>query len=159
MSEAIARKIIEDAGGKVTEVGGPLPDGTGFMIGSFPLPKDHWLTADQEGFNVPPMPLRMGESQRFSIGFCKLDSPIGDCGAVYGAAISRKHLEQMVRAAGRYAVRCATMNGKDDDFDPDALIQCLIVGMFGYGTENGLSSDEVVNPPDQNPNRRFQVNE
>jgi hypothetical protein len=39
------------------------------------------------------------------------------------------------------------MNGKDADFDPDALIQCLIVGFLGYYTPDGLSSDEWANPP------------
>ena len=51
-----------------------------------------------------------------------------------------------VRAAGKYAVRCATMNGKEMDFDPDALLQNLVTGFLGYHTENGLSDDEDANP-------------
>jgi len=51
----------------------------------------------------------------------------------------REPLAQALKAAGRYAVRCATMNGILDDFDPDALIQCLEIGFFGYFTEDGLS--------------------
>ncbi len=31
----------------------------------------------------------------------------------------------------------ATMKGKEQDFDPDALIQNLIVGMLGYHTPTG----------------------
>ena len=38
------------------------------------------------------------------------------------------------------------MNGKEMDFDPGALLQNLVVGMLGYWTENGLSSDEWANP-------------
>jgi len=98
-----------------------LPDGSGFSVGSLPLPKDHWLTA--EGYNVPPMPLRMGT-----------DNPM------------RNRIAEDLRAAGRYAVRGATMNGKEMDFDPDALIQNLIVGFLGYWTPSGLSSDEWANP-------------
>jgi len=125
MSEALAKKLIEDLGGKVEEVGGPLPDGSGFMIGSFPLPKDHWLYTDPE-FNVPPMPFLMGKEHP-----------------------ERKRMEEALRAAGRYAVRCATMNGKDGDFDPDALIQNLVVGMVGYHTATGLSCDSFANPPER----------
>ncbi len=116
------KELIENAGGKVEEVG-LLPDGSGFAIGSFPLPKDHWLTANPEAFNVPPMPFRMGKGEP-----------------------ERRRYEQALRAAGRYAVRCATYNGKEMDFDPDALIQNLITGFLGYHTATGLSSDEWANP-------------
>jgi hypothetical protein len=34
--------------------------------------------------------------------------------------------------AAKYAIKAATDNGKDVDFDPDALIQNLLVGLFGY---------------------------
>ena len=52
---------IEAMGGKVLEVGGPLPDGSGFAVASMPLPKDHWLTAD--GFDEPPAPMRIVRSR------------------------------------------------------------------------------------------------
>lgn len=126
--EALARKLIEDMGGNVEEVSGPLPDGSGFMIGSFPLSKDHWLYADPQ-FNVPPMPFMMGKNHP-----------------------ERERMEKALLAAGRYAIRCATMNGKDNDFDPDALIQSLVVGMVGYHTDSGLSSDSWANPPKRNGN-------
>lgn len=42
-----------------------------------------------------------------------------------------------LKKAGQYAVRCATENGTINDFDPDALIQNLIVGFLGYHTEDG----------------------
>ena len=160
LSEQLARKLIEDAGGKVEEVSGPLPDGSGFMIGSFPLRKDHWIYSNEDGFNVPPMPLRIGEDVSVSLGFIPSGRETDTfTGAVYGVTITRKKFEQMLRAAGKYAVRCATMNGKEMDFDPDALLQNLVVGMFGYGTENALSGDEWANPPDQNPNKTYQIND
>ncbi|WP_338615489.1 hypothetical protein [Pigmentiphaga sp. CHJ604] len=113
------QEFIEAAGGKVID-GGVLPDGSGFAVASMPLPKDHWLT--QPGFNTPPMPMRMG------------------------AGAERERLAEMLRAAGRYAVRCATMNGQDEDFDPDALVQNLVVGALGYWTDDGLSGDSWANP-------------
>lgn len=104
-----------------------LPDGSGFATMSFPLPADHWSVVDPDGFNVPPMGLRLGT-----------DAP------------ERDDIAEQIRAAGRYAYRCATMNGKIIDLDPDALVQNLIVGLLGYWTPNGLSSDEWANPPEAN---------
>lgn len=113
-------KLITEAGGKV-ESAGALPDGSGFMTASFPLPKDHWLTAD--GYNVPPMPFR-----------CGTDNP------------RHRELCEAIRAAGRYAVRASTMNGREIDFDPDAMLQNFIVGLLGYHTADGTSSDAIFNP-------------
>jgi hypothetical protein len=113
-------ELIEGAGGKVEHVGGPLPDGSGFATASFPLPKDHWLTAP--GFNTPPMPFRCGWGDK------------------------RVELTKQIRAAARYAVRSATMNGAEDDFDPDAMVQNFVTGMLGYSTADGTSSDEWANP-------------
>lgn len=96
-------------------------EGVCFAVVSYPLPKDHWLTAP--GDNVPPMGLRMGT-----------DHP-------QHAAMVEK-----IRAAGRYAIRSATMNGREEDFDPDALIQNLVVGLLGYHTKDGLSGDSWANP-------------
>ncbi len=77
-----------------------LPDGSGFFVGSFPLPKDHWLYAPQvdgwdserDCFPDTPQPI-LDESQR-----------------------------EAVKAAIRWAVRGATMRGTEPDFDPDALV-------------------------------------
>lgn len=91
-----------------------LPDGSAFGVFSFPLPKDHWLT--KEGDDKPPMPFLIGTNDP-----------------------KRADLVEKIWAAGRYAVRATTMNGKEKDFDPDALIQNLVVGMVGYYTEDGLS--------------------
>lgn len=112
-------EMIEQCGGKVNEIGA-LPDGSGFATASFPLPKDHWLT--QPGHNIPPMPWRLG------IG------PVRD------------QLAEKIQAVARYAIRASTMNGTEDDFDPDAMVQNFIVGMLGYWTSDGLSSDDSGNP-------------
>jgi hypothetical protein len=115
------QQLADAVGGTIEHVE-RLPDGSGAAVMSMPLPANHWLT--QPGYNVPPMVMRMGTSQP-----------------------ERKVWEEQIRAAGRYAVRCATMNGTEDDFDPDALVQNLVVGMLGYFTPNGLSSDTDANPP------------
>ena len=90
-----------------------------------PLPYHHWIYGDpaaivEEGdgwsLECPPMPMRAGT-----------DDP------------RRTELAEMLTLAGRYAVRAATLNGKDMDFDPDALLQNLIIGMLGYCTSDGLS--------------------
>lgn len=95
-----------------------LPDGSAFSILSLPLPSDHWLYAPQEGWNDPPAGL-----------LCGTDDP------------NRAILVEHVRAAARYAVRGATMNGTVMDFDPDALVQNMIVGLFGYCTSDGLPGE------------------
>jgi len=98
-----------------------LPDGSAFAILSTPLPSNHWLTAD--GYNVPPMPLRLGG-----------DDP------------RRQLFNDAVRAAARYAIRASTMNGKENDFDPDAMVQNMVVGLLGYHTPDGLCGEEWADP-------------
>jgi hypothetical protein len=46
-----------------------------------------------------------------------------------------------IRDAARYAIRASTMNGKETNFDPDALVQNLIVGFLGYWTQDGLPGE------------------
>ena len=118
----VIRNLADAVGGKV-DFCVELTDGSGAAGMPMPLPKDHWIYQRQPEGNVPPMPLRMGT-----------DDP------------GRKDWEAKLRAAGQYAVRCATMNGRETDFDPDALIQQLIVGMLGYYTPDGLSRDSEMNP-------------
>ena len=120
MSENIVRQLAKDVGGEITEMQ-RLPDGSGFAVMSMPLPKNHWLTA--EGDNVPPMPIRMGT-----------DDP------------GRSIKSDQIRAAAKYAIRASTMNGKEIDFDPDAMVQNFVVALLGYWTPDGLSSDEWANP-------------
>lgn len=98
-----------------------LPDGSAFFTASFPLPKDHWLYAP--GYNVPPMGHRLG-----------VDSS------------HRKEWQEKVIAAARYAVRASTMNGKITDFDPDAMVQNMVIGLLGYYTPDGLGHEPGMDP-------------
>lgn len=88
-----------------------LPDGSAFSTVSLPLPKDHWI---YEPNGAPPAGMRTG---------------IADP--------RRQELANMITMAARYAIRGATMSGKDADFDPDALVQNMIVGLLGYWTPTG----------------------
>ena len=95
-----------------------LSDGSAVFYGSFPLPKGHWLYKKKE--NKPPMRFRLGT-----------DHPEHDA------------WERSIREAARFAVRSATMNGTDNDFDPDAMVQMFIIGMIGYYTPDGRSSEDI----------------
>jgi len=90
-----------------------LPDGSAFFVAAYPLPKTHWIYA--EGHNEPPMPMRIGVGSK------------------------RNELADQIRAAARYAIRASTMNGKEMDFDPDAMVQNMVVGLLGYWTDTGRS--------------------
>ena len=92
-----------------------LPDGSAFGVMSWPLPKDHWL---YEKTGEPPTPFLRGT-----------DDP------------ERQEWREKIRAAGKYAIKAATMSGKDADFDPDALLQNLVIGMLGYHTSDGLNQE------------------
>lgn len=85
-----------------------LPDGSGFFTASMPLPKDHWLYA----------PSSRWDSKRDELE--ELPLPI-----------LTRELEGHVRVAIRYAIRTATMNGTEPDFDPDALVQSAIYALCG----------------------------
>lgn len=104
--------LVEGAGGKVTEGPTALPDGSGFILASFPLPKDHWI---YQATGEPPMPFRRGTSDP-----------------------QRAAWAEKIQEAGRYAIRGSTMSGKEMDFDPDAMLRNLVVGMLGYWTPTGL---------------------
>jgi len=105
------QQLADAVGGTIEHVE-RLPDGSGAAVLSMPLPADHWLT--QPGYNEPPMPFRRGT-----------DDP------------ERQDWAEKIRAAARYAVRASTMNGTEDDFDPDAMVQNMVVGMIGYFTPDG----------------------
>jgi hypothetical protein len=98
-----------------SELGGKVVDRLphGSAVVALPLPKDHWLY--KEGHDEPPAPMRIGRGER------------------------RSELAAQVQAAARYAVRASTMNGKEKDWDPDAMVQNMIVGLLGYWTEDGHS--------------------
>lgn len=119
----IVEKLADDLGGKIEEAA-VLPDGSGFAVISYPLPADHWLYAVPRGrYEPPPMPMRMGK-----------DDP------------RRRGMTEALRKAARYAIRASTMNGKEMDFDPDAMVGNFVVGFLGYHTEDGLSADDWANP-------------
>ena len=88
-----------------------LPDGSGFGIMSFPLPKDHWIYKERE-------------YEDGAIDPNDLPAPI----------LTHSFRRQVI-AAIRYAVRSATNCGKEDDFDPDALVQNAVYALCGpYGS-------------------------
>jgi hypothetical protein len=139
------QEIADAVGGEIKEMG-RLPDGSGFAIMSMPLPEDHWIT--QPGYNVSPMPFRMGTKDRVVITrwhwwnrfvWRTVPKPVLD----------RQQMADRIRAAGRYAIRASTMNGKDMDFDPDAMLQNLVNGMLGYWTADGLSGFADDNPQER----------
>lgn len=132
------QEMADAVGGKITEMG-ELPDGSGFAMMSMPLPKDHWSTVNPEASNVPSMPLRVGENGTINI--------IREDGSGrHVIRLTRREFAELLHEAGKYAYRCATMNGREPDLDPDALLQNLVVGLLGYWTADGLSSDEWMNP-------------
>jgi hypothetical protein len=77
-----------------------LPDGSGVMLASFPLPKDHWIFED--------IPIE--------------ERPVG--------FVDSRHRVD-VRERLRWAIRGATGNGRDMDFDPDALVMLAVTAICG----------------------------
>ncbi len=139
----VVQQIATAAGGTITECA-VLPDGSGFALMSMPLRKDHWIY--QKGADgvsqPPPMPFRMGVDEYVTVAiFPNKGFPDRS------ARMTRKEFAQRICEAGKHAVRGATMHGAEMDFDPDALLQNLIVGMLGYWTADGLSGDAWANPP------------
>lgn len=109
------QQLADAIGGTIDHVE-RMPDGSGSAILSTPLPANHWLT--QPGHDEPPVPFLMGTSDP-----------------------RRTDWAEKIRAAARYAVRGATLNGTEEDFAPDAMVQNMVVGMLGYFTPDGLSTD------------------
>ena len=116
-----------------------LPDGSGVAFASLPLPASHWLT--RPGSNVPPIPFRMGALSLVNINIVHTDGTADEY-----FPLSRDEFADLLRKAARHAVRAATLNGSVEKWDPDAIIQNLVVGMLGYFTDSGLSDDAVQNP-------------
>lgn len=106
-AQGAMRGVIRDAITAYLEASGDardnavtvLPDGSAFSVASFPLPSDHWLYAPQ----CAEWDVKRDTSA---------DTPIPIIGNDQRA---------LVIAAMRWAIRGATMNGKEKDFDPDAL--------------------------------------
>jgi len=84
-----------------------LPDGSGVSTATLPLPKGHWIYHH----NPCDPPAKM---------LTYTDDPM------------RQGMEDAIRAGAKWAIRGATMSGKESDFDPDAMVQNLIVGLLGY---------------------------
>ena len=135
MQQDLIDEMADSLGGTITEKE-VLPDGSGFAIMSLPLPENHWIYGDRECerfvcnhegddvfYEPPPMPMRMGTNNPH-----------------------REEFAEMLRRAARYAIRASTMNGKEMDFGPDALVQNIVIGMLGYHTPDGLTDDEWANP-------------
>ena len=87
-------------------------------MASFPLPKDHWLYAPREY----------------------------DVGAEHPKELPSPILTHALRAevvsAIRYAIRGATMCGKETDFDPDALVQNAVYALCGPYRSAALAAQE-----------------
>lgn len=87
-----------------------LPDGSAFAVLSLPLPADHWLYREREYATPesletvdlpPPFVLKTGENI------------------------------ELVMLAARWAIRASTNCGKDNDFDPDAMVQNFMYATLG----------------------------
>jgi hypothetical protein len=111
-----------------------LPDGSAFTIGSFPLAKDHWLYAPHE--------YKPGSSDPV-----ELPAPL----------LTHDSREQVI-AAIRYAVRGATMCGKEQDFDPDALVQNAVYALCGPYTAIKNTDDKNSQEFDSGLYSTFEVN-
>ena len=166
----VLKEIASACDGKINEVG-ILPDGSGFATMSMPLRPDHWIYGKEFNgeYEAPPMVFRMGAESRavvdvFDHSGAKQKPSVVELEEILahtpaGAAsirpdgsivvgMTREEMAEKIREAGKYAVRSATMQGKEMDFDPDALLQNLVVGFLGYWTEDGLSGcDDWANPP------------
>lgn len=88
-----------------------LPDGSAFTVAELSLPLNHWLYSQEN--NIPPMPYKMG-----------VVDP------------RRSEMVQNIRKATKYALRVSTMNGQTD-YDPDAVVQNMVIAMVGYFTLDG----------------------
>lgn len=99
-----------------------LPDGSAFFVASFPLPKDHWLYAPQ---------CAEWDSER-------------DTSADTPRPILDSSQRAAVIAAIRYAIRGATMNGKEMDFDPDALALNAVYALCGLAPRTAIDLSSAV---------------
>ena len=101
-----------------------LPDGSGFFTASLPLPKDHWLYAPQ----------------------CTEWDSVRGTGADTPLPILDNSQRESVKIAAKYALRGATMNGQEMDFDPDALVLNMAYALCGSATNqtNPTSSEPVA---------------
>lgn len=89
-------------------------------MASFPLPQDHWLYAPHEYESGADEPKELL------------------------APILTHALRTEVVSAIRYAIRGATMCGKETDFDPDALVQNAVYALCGPYSSVALATPAQV---------------
>jgi hypothetical protein len=97
-----------------------LPDGSAFAVMSYPLPKDHWLYAERQYNDGEDEPVELGK------------------------AILTHEMRDAVVSAVRYAIRGATNCGKENDFDPDALVLNAVYALCGPYTSPPKREPEPV---------------
>jgi len=100
-----------------------LPDGSAFSVASYPLPADHWSTAE----------VMSGEAMT------------GPCSGTACPPESRvqRYLYAQLQLASRVGYRGASMKGKVSDIDPDALTQNIGYAMLG---PLGEAQPDPINP-------------
>lgn len=86
-----------------------LPDGSAFGVMSMPLPKNHWIYAPQ----------------------CQEWDNERDCSADLPKPIVGNTLREHVKIAAKWAIRGATMNGTEPNWDPDALMLNFAYALCG----------------------------
>lgn len=134
-------------GGTIESISGPLSDGSGFAVMSMPLPENHWLYGEQD--NIPPSQFGDGEIVILSgdslFTYRRFLAARKQLGATSDSEpLSRNELREMIRDAGKYAIRTATSNGKYMDFDPDAMLINLVMGFLGeYGGTLSVESADA----------------
>ena len=105
--------------GTILEVG-IYPDGeSGSAVMSMPLPDDHWLNKTDDDGNI-------GEARPTML--------------LGGDALSREFLTQAIRPGVQHGLRDATRAGREEDFDPDAVVAGTLRGLFGVFTATGRAS-------------------
>lgn len=123
-TEALAQPAATDS--QVTV----LPDGSAFGLMSFPLPADHWLYAPREYSEGADEPQDLPQP------------------------ILTHALRAQVVDAVRYAVRGATMCGKENDFDPDALVQNAVYALCGPFSSIERAREDITRQPVDYPDLR-----
>lgn len=115
----LVSELADMTGGTVLEEGVHPGGDSGFAILSMELPKDHWIyEVDQYDCAPEPVPTML----------------------VGGRTRVRKYLDDIVRDGIRNGVRVATRSGREQDFDPDVIVQQARNGMFGVYSPDGESS-------------------
>ena len=94
------------------------------------------------------MRLRMGEHDHVTVAVFPNEG-----GPDRSRRLTRREMADLVREAGKYAYRAATMGGQVPDLDPDALLQNLVVAFLGYWSHDGRTEDEWALPPHERGQR------